>query len=126
MIIKILAADNELGNVRVAMLGAELTARWRGGEPPSIGERHAEFDCRPMSWSDVRLVREASHRDEAVSAPDGVFRAEVLDVDHDGVTRLRTQDVEYLVDTVGDPPIGIVGAMIDFSIDGVEIYPYDV
>jgi hypothetical protein len=103
-------------------------AIWKGDPVPDDG---AEFDVEIELPGDYVWNREISLADE--DSPTG-FRhrseandvvGEVVDFDADGTLTVRIGDSITMLDTTGDPPLGILGRKVEIRPHSVELYPYD-
>lgn len=59
--------------------------------------------------------------------PDGLvsLRGRVDDIDEDLVLRLWLGATSLLIDSVGEPPLGVVGRFVDIVVDDVTLFPVD-
>ncbi|MCP3877280.1 MAG: hypothetical protein GY701_02630 [Sulfitobacter sp.] len=99
---------------------------WKGS-PPAEGERIVEIEVPTVSWSDIRVADQAV----GISVADPGQRAvEIValldDYSSDGVATLRLGGEVMLVDTMGEPPLNIVGRTIEFECSGLALYPYQL
>lgn len=125
MNISVLSVDVHTGLLQVEVFGVVLPAHWCGSGAPTPGNYHAEIDFDPVDWSDIRAIPATDVGRSARGA--SVVRAEVIDAGHDGVAQLRARTgEELLVDTIGEPPLGAIGLTIEFTPQGVEVFPYDL
>lgn len=102
------------GPVEVRGIGVVGCATWHGAAPPAEGigteiELNVPSD---VDWSDISVGSESPAAGPCRSGG-LVVNGIVADVDQDGVLALDTGGGVVLVDTVGDPPVGIVGCRFD-------------
>jgi len=90
---------------------------------PESGEHEVEVDLPgEIDWSDVVLDPDEPQgfRQEGSST---VLIGLVDDVGHDGVAILRLTNVTFLLDTVGEPPLDVIGRSARIPVATPEIYP---
>ena len=106
--------------------GIAGTARWRGGPVPAPGVRPSvELEITAVvPWTKIAVGETRGLTDP----PDGqlVLTGTVEDIDHQGVLILRVGNGVVLIDTSGEPPLGVVGQQIATTISDVEIFPTGV
>jgi hypothetical protein len=103
--------------------GGRGAARWRGSGQAAGESVDVEMDIKDeIDWREITPAVSAS---EALSVHEGQMsiHGTVEDVDQDGVLTLRIPGAVLLIDTVGEPPIGIVGQEVGFVAHDAEIYP---
>jgi len=104
----------------------EGVGRWMGS-PPSQGEWSVELELPTVPWSRISVVDKAvgiSVADPARCAVSLVALVEACS--SDGVVALRLGDGVTLVDTEGEPALGVVGKTIEFEAAGVRLFPYNI
>lgn len=118
-------APHEGGFVAVAGIGFHGSATWLGPAETAGAQVDVELQIRDeVDWKDVIVVSAAGeHADRDVGL---VVRGVVDDVDQYGVLTLRVADGVVLIDTRGEPPLGVVGRTVRFAVRDVEIVPTGV
>jgi hypothetical protein len=115
-------ADNA-GLVQVQAAGISGWCVWP--DAPDVGMSvHVELDVpAEVAWDDI--VLDGAGRPEGREPITGlVVHADVLDVDEQDVLTLRLPEgAILLVDTIGDPPLHVVGRAATLYLDGVLVYP---
>lgn len=75
-----------------------------------------------IHWMEILVARDLPG--DLLPADDGVLLQGVVeDVDQDGVLTLRIADAVVLVETTGEPPLGVVGEHVAMLARDPEIYP---
>jgi hypothetical protein len=127
MRVEVLRIDERSRMLTIAALGSVFQASWHGEWPAALGVLFGEVELSLIDWSEVELQGDGAGRHE-YDCPTGtnVVQAIVEDYGYDGVVRLRVGDEYVLVDSIGEPPLGIVGRTIRFRTNSAEVYPYDL
>jgi hypothetical protein len=100
-------------------------AKWLGVGHPQPGD---EIDVELSVPGDIAW-RDVAANPEPLGAGSNdltVVQGVVDELDHNGVMVLRTDDGVVLIDTVGEPPIPIIGTRVRICPDVVELYPTGV
>jgi len=100
---------------------------WRGETVPTgAGEVDAELEVPgEVDW---RTIVAASTRANVPSPAEDelLLRGVVEDLDQDGVLTLRVAGSVVLIDTVGEPPLHVVGQEVAMVVHSAELYPTGV
>ena len=114
------------GPIEVRDVGVAGTATWRGAVPPA-GRIGTEVELNVLSdvdWNDISVG--SALLDIVPRRSNGlVIKGAVVDVDQYGVLTLDTGGGIVLLDTVGDPPLGIAGRPVELEVRDVELFPVD-
>ncbi|GEA86041.1 MAG: hypothetical protein NVV70_14810 [Cellulomonas sp.] len=119
---KVLGGDPP--NVVVTAPGLSGDGLWRGDSPPVAG---AEVDIelevpRIIGWTEIMVARDLP-RDVRPADGELLLQGIVEDVDQEGVLTLRIADEVVLIETVGEPPLGVVGQHVAMFAQRSELYP---
>ena len=102
-------------------------AAWRGdGEPPVDAAVDVEIDIADeVSWGDI--VRDSEKIDACVQSAQGsdqlVVRGVVDEVDQLGVLVLNVAGAIVLIETIGEPPEGVVGSTVVIVTRRASVFP---
>lgn len=122
---KVLGGDPP--TVLVTAPGVSGGGLWRGETPPvAATEVDIELEVPgQIDWMEILVARELpGHLLPAES--ELLLQGVVEDVDQDGVLTLRIADAVLLVETIGEPPLGVVGEHVAMLARHTEIYPTGV
>ncbi len=104
--------------------------RWSGAGDPAEGRFDVEFDVSlPVHWSSIGVL-ECNGDDRAeISAVDptlvDVF-GRVLECDEQGVLGLLVGPTHLLLDTTGEPILGVAGRRVRVNGLALEVFPYEL
>lgn len=100
---------------------------WRG-EPPAPGARDADVELgvpEAVDWREIGVGDGAVN--VAVPADNELWlRGLVEDLDQDGVLTVLVAGSVVLIDTVGEPPLRVVGEEVAMVVRAAEVYPIGV
>jgi hypothetical protein len=114
---------------RVAIVSAIGTARgtWVGPTPELEKDYHVELDVPGVvAWDSIedagpnRMPSLTERLDGLVS-----LRGRVDDIDEDLVLQLWLGSTSVMIDSVGEPPLGIVGRFVDVVVENLTFFPAD-
>jgi len=104
--------------------------RWNGMRAPVKGTFDVEFDVSlPVHWSSVDVLEGRGDDRVEISAVDPElvdFFGRVLDCDEEGVLSLSVGPTHLLLDTTGEPILGVVGQRVRVSGLALEVFPYEL
>ena len=103
---------------------------WNGDGDPVRGEIDVEFEVSlPVCWSSIGVLKGVGDDRIEISAVDNklvnVF-GRVLDCDEQGVLSLAVGPTHLLLDTRGEPILGVVGRRVRVSDVALEVFPYEL
>jgi hypothetical protein len=117
------------GDGRVVVKGpyGTFTAGW-DGEPPEPGSRHdVELDVGGVAlWGDDIEVADSGVNELADDGSVVRVAGRIVDFGADDVLVLDAGGVPVMVDTDGDPPLGIIDRHAVLRAREVTLYPYDL
>jgi len=119
---KVLGGDPP--TVVVTAPGVSGGGLWRSETPPvATTEVDVELEVPgQIDWTEILAVRDLPGH--LVPADDELLLQGVVeDVDQEGVLTLRIADAVVLVETIGEPPLGVVGEHVAMLARHTEIYP---
>jgi hypothetical protein len=126
MRLTLLTAAVDGTRVSVDAVDVNGSGLWRGTAQEAGIEVDVELEVRDeIDWSKISV----GQRVEAIAkeGPEAlVVRGFVDDLDIHGVLTLRLAGGVLLIDTLGEPPIGVVGREVSLVARDVEIYPTNV
>jgi hypothetical protein len=100
---------------------------WVGAGPVESAEYFVEVDLsEPIDWASISTTTRVSMIEPEVEVGRVRIVGVVEDVDDELVVQLRVGDhLRLLLDTLGDPPLGIVGESIELRQVELTIFPMD-
>jgi len=114
------------GRVRVRSPYGCFTAAW-STDTPAIGSAHdveLEVDD-PLRWGHDIALDESRANTIVDDGPSRVhISARIHSVTEDGVLVLDIGGPSFMVDTIGDPPLGIVGCWVSLRSRHVTLWSY--
>jgi hypothetical protein len=113
--------------VVVTAPGVVGVGRWRGETPPmAMTDVDVELEVPgEVDWRGILVARELPGHLVPVE-DEMLLRGVVQDIDQDGVLTLRIGGAVVLLDTVGEPPLDVVGEHVAVLARHTEIYPTGV
>lgn len=92
-------------------------ATWRG-RAPAVGDViDVEIDCAPCRWAEVVIGTAAGE------LPPGSLHGVIERVESDGVAVLRSGPAITLLEMVGPPPDGMLGARVAIPASDIRLFP---
>lgn len=115
------------GRVRVRSSYGTFAARWHGDLPQIGSQQRVEVDVHGVAlWGEDIGFRDAGIR-EVVDDGDRVrISGLVSDFGADDVVVLTLNGSPVMIDTDGEPPIGVVGRYVAVRVSNVTLYPYEL
>jgi hypothetical protein len=126
MQVEIVGGDGQ-GAVKVDCGGGGFTARWHG-ELPAVGStHHVELDVGGVAtWgTDIYFIDDTVG---SVADGDGCLLVSglVTELGSDDVLVMDVGGTVVMIDTEGDPPLGVIGRHVTVQARDVTLYPYDI
>jgi hypothetical protein len=121
--------DQREARVHFRSLAGHGLAFWKGDPVPDDG---AEFDVEielpgDYAWNrEIRLADEESPTGFRHGSEVSEVVGEVVDFDADGTLTVRIGDSITMLDTMDDPPLGIIGRKVAIRPHSIELHPYDL
>lgn len=110
-------------------IGAGI-GRWSGAGEPVEGRFDVEFDVSlPVRWSSIAVLECGGEERVEVSAVGPTLvdvLGRVLDCDEEGVLSLAVGATNLLLDTTGEPILGVVGRRVRVNGLALELFPYEL
>jgi len=110
-------------------IGAGI-ARWGGVGGPVEGRFDVEFEVSlPIPWSSIAILECGGEDRVEVSAVGPTLvdvLGRVLDCDEEGVLSLAVGATHLLLDTTGEPILGVVDRRVRVNGLALELFPYDL
>jgi hypothetical protein len=103
------------------------TGTWVGASPAIDHDCDVELEVPGvLAWENIKDAGQTGSPNLA-ERPDGLvwMRGRVDDIDEDLVLRLWLGETSVLIDSVGDPPLGVVGRFVDIVVEDLAIFPVD-
>jgi hypothetical protein len=104
-----------------------VTGTWVGASPGLKQDYEVELDVPGVvPWE--RINDAGSHGTPILlERPDGLvsLTGRVDDIDEDLVLQLWLGETSVMIDSVGEPPLGIVGRFVDVVIEDLALFPVD-
>lgn len=123
------AAGGSGERLRVVTSAGTMDGLWRGDVPVAVDDvLQIELEVRlPRDWSDIERVQDQHstiHLPQSRAFLEGI----VLDIDQDGVLSLDVAGAPLMVETTGEPPLGIVGGRVRLRLvaGDLEFHPMGV
>ncbi|HEY8544139.1 MAG TPA: hypothetical protein VIL36_03795 [Acidimicrobiales bacterium] len=116
------------GRVTVRSAVGTFTAGWDGDRPP-VGSREAvELDVGGVAlWGeDVRLVDDGSSSRIEDDGSDIRLCGRIVEFGADDVLVVDVGGSPVMLDTDGDPPLGVTGRYVAVRARDVTLYPYNL
>ena len=110
--------------VRFTVAGGWAIATWEGENPHPAGvEVDVELDLPDeVDWNRI-VVGPMDGRIVELRESGLVLRGVVVDLDELGVLSLSVGTGVVMVDTLGEPPLGVVGQTVALPVDRLAVYP---
>ncbi|MGY4644580.1 hypothetical protein [Cellulomonas sp. URHB0016] len=107
--------------------GVAGAAAWRGGTlPPGTRDVDVELEVPgEVDWRQIVVTGEGADAQEPAE-DELLLRGVVEDLDQDGVLTLHVAGSVVLIETVGEPPLYVVGKEVAIIVRSAEIYPTGV
>ena len=120
-------AEGDPPTVVVTASGVSGTGLWRGEAPPTaVTEVDVELEVPgQIDWTDIFVAPDLPG---GIAPADGelLLQGVVEGVDQDGILTLRIVHSIVLIETVGEPPVGLVGTHVAVLARHTGIYPTGV
>lgn len=116
--------DDGLVTVRSAY--GRFTGRWQGDEQPTAGSSHwveVDVDDVPVWGDDIRLL-DAPTSELADDTGSVRVSGLVAEFGVDDVLVVDLNGSHLMIDTDGDPPLGVVGRYVTLQARDVSLFPY--
>lgn len=105
-------------------LGA-LHLVWEGEALPELGWHDVELDVPAiLEWG--REIGPAGDVGDAGGTDAPGLVGQLLSFDEAGMAEIRVKDGLLLVETLGEPPLGIVGQTVEVHAPSLHAHPYDL
>jgi hypothetical protein len=115
---------------RLAVLtsAGPMAGLWRGRHPVGVGdELHFEMELEnPRDWSEIGWRRVGGHSKVAPSSSPLWIEGTVTDFDQNGVLTLDVAGTPLMIDTTGEPPLGVVGLTVRVAAQDLQFFPVEV
>lgn len=124
----VLEADRRL--VQCDSACGPLQVIWHAPDLPSTGDHDVELDVpATLTWG-AEIWRAADGRRDGIGRRDGVGRpiltGTLADLDELGLATVELREGLLVVETRGDPPLGLVGEVIELHPPAITAHPYEL
>jgi hypothetical protein len=111
--------------VRFRVRDRDAIAYWKSDQPPVPGVVDVEIDIPGEYLWDTEVRRVGEETSVGIAELDQGVRVvgEVVDLDHLGILTLRINGSHIMVETLGEPPLGVVGGLVEVCAERIELYP---
>jgi hypothetical protein len=116
------------GRVKCTLCGREITAGWISDTPPTKGRVSVEIDIPgEFNWGpEVSLTPESDETCIEMHGDHVSITGRVIDFDELNVLTIVTAGSPVMIDTIGEPPLGIVGRKVLVRAPKIDFYPTGV
>jgi hypothetical protein len=104
-----------------------VTGTWVGASPGLKQDYEVELDAPGVVPWDMINVAGPNGTPILLERPDGLvsLTGRVDDIDEDLVLQLWLGETSVMIDTEGEPPLGIVGRFVDVVVEDLVLFPVD-